>query len=84
MNGATLPTEVLGIRKDKGQPLQLINAFETPIKSKADGYATKSRDEMLAHHGKLKQTWDIQTSTESLLSEDGLAKFIEKLLAADV
>jgi CRISPR system Cascade subunit CasC len=84
MNGATLPTEVLGIRKDKGQPLQLINAFEDPIKSKANGYAAKSRDEMLAHHDKLKQTWDIQTAAESLLSEDGLATFIEKLLAADV
>lgn len=31
MNASTLPFEVLGIYKDKGQPLQLINAFEDPV-----------------------------------------------------
>lgn len=34
---ATLPFEVLGIRKDKGQPLQLANAFESPVKSNGKG-----------------------------------------------
>lgn len=84
MNGATLPTEVLGIRKESGQPLQLINAFELPVKARAEGYAFKSRDAMLTHHAKLKETWDIETSVESLLTEDGLKNFIQKLLTADV
>ena len=34
MNANTLPGYVLGLVKDKGQPLQLINAFEKPVSSK--------------------------------------------------
>ena len=84
MNGATLPVEVLGIRKDKGQPLQLINAFEAPIKANGKGYAANSRTEMLKHHADLKKLWGIETSVESILTEDGLNSFLDQLLAADV
>jgi CRISPR system Cascade subunit CasC len=84
MNGATLPVEVLGIRKDKGQPLQLVNAFEAPIKANGKGYAANSRAEMLKHHADLKNLWRIETSAESLLTEDKLEGFLTKLLAADV
>lgn len=84
MNGATLPAEVLGIRKDKGQPLQLINAFENPIKTKGKGYAASSADEMLKHHESLKKTWAIETAVETQLTQDGLASFLDQLLATDV
>lgn len=84
MNGATLPIEVLGLRKDKGQPLQLINAFESPIKAIGKGYATNSKSEMLKHHADLKRLWNIETSVESLLTEDGLGKFLDNLLTGDV
>jgi CRISPR system Cascade subunit CasC len=84
MNGATLPVEVLGIRKDKGQPLQLINAFEKPIKANGGGYATNSKTEMLKHHDELKKLWGIETSVESLLTKEGLKSFLDQLLAADV
>lgn len=84
MNGATLPVEVLGIRKESGQPLQLVNAFEDPVKAKGKGYATLSRDKMLAHHADLKKLWNIETSVESLLTEDGLARFLDNLLHGDV
>ncbi len=84
MNGATLPIEVLGIRKDKGQPLQLINAFEAPIKANGKGYAANSRTEMLKHHADLKKLWGIETSVESLITDDGINSFLDQLLAADV
>ncbi len=84
MNGATLPIEVLGIRKENGQPLQLINAFESPIKPKGKGYSVASRDELLKHHEDLKKIWNIETTVESLLTEDGLGTFLEKLLTTDV
>jgi CRISPR system Cascade subunit CasC len=84
MNGATLPIEVLGIRKDKGQPLQLVNAFESAIRSGPAGYAEPSRKEMLQHHSDLKETWGIETAVETLLTDDKLPTFIEKLLASDV
>ena len=84
MNGATLPIEVLGIRKEKGQPLQLINAFEKPIKASNNGYAVNSRKEMLQHHADLKDLWSIETAVESLLTDDKLEGFLTKLLTADV
>ncbi|MDP3851328.1 MAG: type I-E CRISPR-associated protein Cas7/Cse4/CasC [Luteolibacter sp.] len=84
MNGATLPVEVLGIRKDKGQPLQLINAFEKPIKANGNGYAVNSKAEMLKHHADLKSLWGIETSVESLLTDDKLEGFLTKLLTTDV
>ncbi len=34
MNAHTLPGYVLGLVKEKGQPLQLINAFEKPVSSR--------------------------------------------------
>lgn len=85
MNGATLPVEVLGIRKDKGQPLQLINAFEKPVNTeRSGGFVEPSRATLLAHHAELKRLWGVETSVETQLTEDGLTAFLEKLLQADV
>ncbi len=41
MNGNTLPAYVFGVVRDKGHPIQLINAFEKPIRSN-QGYKDKS------------------------------------------
>ncbi|GAB4179488.1 MAG: hypothetical protein Fur0032_20160 [Terrimicrobiaceae bacterium] len=76
MNAATLPHAVLGIRKDKGQPLQLINAFESGVKANGKGLAEASKDEMKAHHEKLKATWGIQTTQELWLPDTPLDDFI--------
>jgi len=86
MNGATLPIEVLGIRKDKGQPLQLVNAFEKPVSANGQGgFAQTSRDVLLRHHNDLKNLWNIETAVESVLTEDGgLGVFLDKLLKSDV
>lgn len=86
MNGATLPVEVLGIRKDKGQPLQLVNAFETPVATdRKGGYAAPSRERLLSHHADLKRLWNVETAVESRLTEDGgLSAFLDKLLQSDV
>ena len=66
MNGNTLPFEVLGIRKPKGQPLQLINAFEKAIPSGKGGYAANSKEEMIKHDADLKKLWDIETTVSVL------------------
>lgn len=59
MNAYTVPAYVLGLVKDKGQPIQLVNAFEKPVWSK-DGLAAKSIEALKAHYGELKQTWGIE------------------------
>lgn len=78
MNAATLPGYVLGIAKDKGQPLQLVNAFLRPTKARLD----EAADALKAHHAKLKQVWGLATRTEVELSEQGdtsLETFIDSL-----
>lgn len=54
MNAYTSPGYVLGLVKDKGQPVQLINAFEKPIRSfGASGFFEPSAREGLLHLQKL-------------------------------
>jgi CRISPR system Cascade subunit CasC len=80
MNAATLPGYVLGVAKEKGQPLQLINAFLKPAKANLDDACNA----MKAHHENLKRVWDIQTSAESVLSETGkttLSSFTSSMIA---
>lgn len=79
MNAATLPVEVLGIYKDKGQPLQLVNAFEDPAKANGKGLAETSLEKMKHHLDKLKTIWSLQHAEESWLTQDGLDSFISKL-----
>jgi CRISPR system Cascade subunit CasC len=76
MNAATLPHAVLGIRKDTGQPLQLVNAFEHPVQARGKGLAEASREAMAEHHEALKKTWGIQTAVELWMPETPLDAFI--------
>ena len=54
-----LPGYVLGLVKDKGQPLQLVNAFEKPVSSK-NGLMDASIAALKEHHEHLKKTWGIK------------------------
>jgi len=80
MNASTLPYEVLGIRKAKGQPLQLINAFESPIKANGKGFAENSLAEMKTHLASIEKTWGEQ-GTKHYLTEQGLETFLNNLLS---
>jgi CRISPR system Cascade subunit CasC len=83
MNAATLPYEVLGIRKSKGQPLQLANAFEAPVKATGKGLQAASLVAMKDHLESLEKTWG--TLGEKLwLTELGLDAFLNQLLSEDV
>jgi CRISPR system Cascade subunit CasC len=79
MNAATLPFAVLGIRKDKGQPIQLVNAFESPVKANGKGLAEASRDAMEAEYKKLKDTWGIEVVNECRIPEANLNAFLDEL-----
>jgi CRISPR system Cascade subunit CasC len=78
MNAATLPFEVLGIFKSKGQPIQLINAFESPVQANGKGLAATSLEALRGELTKLKTTWGIEQE-ESWLTEIGIQAFLEKL-----
>jgi len=59
MNGNTLPVYVLGIVREKGHPIQLVNAFENPVRPSKEGFAVKSIQLMNSEYFDLKETWDI-------------------------
>lgn len=81
MNAGTLPHEVLGMRKEKGQPLQLVNAFERPVDSKGKGYAAASLEKMSEHLASIEKVWGAQGEKHYLnKTEGGLDAFIDALL----
>ena len=78
MNANTLPGYVLGIFKSTGQPVQLINAFEEPVRPKS-GLLAESVSALKLHHESLKKTWDITCETEVALPDVNLNAFCEAL-----
>ena len=78
MNAHTLPGCVLCTFKSAGQPVQLINAFEEPVRPKS-GLLSASTEQMKTHHQKLKETWGITCDTEVTLPEVNLNAFCEAL-----
>jgi len=78
MNAHTLPGYVLGTCKSAGQPVQLINAFEDPVRPKA-GLLQQSREALEHHHAKLKETWDITCEDEQSMPDVNLNAFCQAL-----
>lgn len=80
MNAHTLPAYVLGIVKESGQPLQLVNAFEEPIYSK-NGLVKESIEKLKNHHQELKSAWNIETAKEVSIPDVDLATFCKELVS---
>jgi CRISPR system Cascade subunit CasC len=82
MNAHTLPGYVLGVVKDKGQPLQLINAFERPVspKNKNDGLMDTSTSVLKEHHAHMKKTWGIKPVLERAIPETDLDTFCKEIV----
>lgn len=59
MNSNTTPIYVLGVVRGKGHPIQLVNAFENPIKSSSNGYGVESVIKMNEEYNDLSTTWGI-------------------------
>lgn len=77
MNASVPPSYVLGIYKEAGQPVQLINAFEAPVKG--SGLIKASREVLEEHYASLKTTWGITTLEEVVVPDSPLSTLIEKL-----
>jgi CRISPR system Cascade subunit CasC len=82
MNGNTLPGFVLGIVRGKGHPIQLVNAFENPVKrTGGKGLFEVSLEKLLEEYKSLKQTWDLDEKVRVEMPRDGLKQFIEKVVS---
>jgi len=76
MNGNTLPVYVLGVVREKGHPIQLVNAFEASIRS-SQGYAAKSIELLKAENAKLSSIWSIESIFEKSIPDVGMNAFID-------
>ena len=79
MNAHNPPAYVLGLYKEKGQPMQLVNAFEKPVGSK-HGLIEKSVEELKTHHAAMKKTWNIETKVEVAMPDVDLHTFCKELV----
>ncbi len=75
-NGNTVPVHVLGIVREKGHPIQLINAFEDPVRS-TQGFAAKSVELLNAEHLNLTKTWGINSVFQQSIPEISLSVFLD-------
>ncbi len=80
MNANTLPACVLGIVREQGHPVQLVNAFETPVRASAAGYSEASITAMRAEYTTLKETWGLGAVFEEMIPEMNMTDFIEGMV----
>jgi CRISPR system Cascade subunit CasC len=81
MNAATLPSAVLGLYRDKGHPLQLVNAFEEPLLPDGSGYVSRSRKKLEDEFAKMKEIWGIQPQAEVWLPAPGGGMTLDEFCA---
>ncbi|MBL7216359.1 MAG: type I-E CRISPR-associated protein Cas7/Cse4/CasC [Desulfobacteraceae bacterium] len=79
MNGNTLPVYVLGIVREKGHPVQLVNAFESPVRS-SNGYTSKSVELLKTEYAKLSETWGIEAVFEEAIPDVGIKFFLDEVV----
>jgi CRISPR system Cascade subunit CasC len=63
MNAHNPPAYALGLFRETGQPIQLVNAFEKPVWSK-NGYIEPSIREMLIHNYRMKDMFEVKPKVE--------------------
>lgn len=80
MNANTLPDYVLGVVREKGHPVQLVNAFEEPIRS-AQGYAARSIEKMKTKYNDLSATWGMNAAFKKEIPDIPLKTFLDEVVA---
>ena len=79
MNSNTLPVYVLGVVREKGHPIQLVNAYEEPIKS-TQGYSTESVKKLKDEYEKLEKTWGIKPAWYKAIPEITMKEFLDGMV----
>ena len=78
MNANTVTDYVLGLVKVKGQPIQLVNAFEKAVSSKS-GLMEASVSALKDYHSRMKKTWDI-SAHESAIPDQSFDAFCKEMV----
>lgn len=82
MNGNTTPIYVLGVVREHGHPLQLVNAFETSVRHSEKGFAVESVNRMNAEYADLKETWGIDAKFAKAVVKGSLKDQIKDSLCS--
>ena len=80
MNGNTLPVYVLGVVRERGHPIQLVNAFETPVRS-SQGYVSKSIELLKSEYSRLEKTWGITAQLRQEIPDMNLQTFLDGMVS---
>jgi CRISPR system Cascade subunit CasC len=80
MSGNTLPLYVLGVVREKGHPIQLVNAFESPVRPSMKGFAVESINRMNREYSDLHETWGIKSVFVKAVVNGGLKDQIQDSL----
>lgn len=81
MNAHTFPAFALGLRRTFGHPLQLVNAFENPVKARGQGLVAESIAALEQELKIMKETWGVTYAGEFRLPGMNLETFCSSLLA---
>jgi len=73
MNANLPPEYVLGIVAT-GQPMQLVNAFEAPVRANGEGWLKPSIEALEKHYARLKKVFDL----DPLICKDGEVRLSEE------
>jgi len=82
MNGNTFPAYVLGIVRDKGHPIQLVNAFENPVRPTLQGFILESINQMNAEYNDLEETWGVGSIFKKAVVKSGFKDRIKENLGS--
>lgn len=82
MNGNTFPAYVLGIVRDKGHPIQLVNAFENPVRPTLQGFIMESINRMNAEYKDLEETWGVDSIFKKAVVKGGFKDRIKENLGS--
>lgn len=80
MNASTVPSYILGLVRN-GHPLQLVNAFEAPMRS-SGGYTAPSIEAMQKEYSRLKEVWGVESELEVEMPDKDLKSFISSIVGA--
>lgn len=79
MNGNTFPVYVLGVVREKGHPVQLVNAFENHVRS-SQGYAAQSIELLKSEYERLSEIWNIEAVFAKAIPDIGLNAFLDGMV----
>lgn len=78
MNGNTLPAYVLGIVREKGHPIQLVNAFEKSVFSQ-QGYLEPSIRQLKNEYASQREIWGTEAAYEKAIPDVSLKQFLDEV-----